>query len=47
MKRGFTVIELIFVIVILGIIVATAIPKLSAVNAEKKSNGEIYEKSNY
>jgi len=35
MKNGFTMIELIFVLVILGILSAVAIPKIAAVNKEK------------
>ena len=36
MKNGFTMIELIFIIVILGILAAVAIPKLAAVKEEAK-----------
>jgi len=36
MKNGFSMIELIFVIVVLGILSAVAIPKLAAVKAESE-----------
>lgn len=37
MKHGFTMIELIFVIVILGILASVAIPKLAAVHEEQNA----------
>jgi len=42
MKRGFTMIELIFVIVIIGILAVIAIPKLSATRDDAKTVTELH-----
>lgn len=47
MKNGFTMIEVVFIIVIIGILGAIAIPKLAATRTDARATQEVQNLSNY